>query len=673
MTELEKIPWRKRLNTRIIASLTIAVLLPLSLFYIVSARTATQELLEDVEETLVKTVEQGNTHLARFISEIATDLQPSPAEPDPLSLEADQLALYLSYLLRLEPAVEALSLVDAAGREKARISRTAVILPHQLRDLAEDDAMAAIRENRVCFGPTTLSSDGIPLLSVAVPLGFSGRPHGMLLATISLRRVFRQISEIAHGFENIFIVDPAGTVIGHPDFSLVLARADFSTSPAVARALALRPGIHTPMLTYTNAQGKRVEGMGLRNETLGWGVIAEMERRKALAGVYTIRTAFAVTFLIVAALGVGASLLIGRKISAVIAAIRQAVRAVGSGQFPGEIDLGAAPELVALSNDLNATVARLKDYQAHIEHDVETLNDMVRQRTRSLQQAYDELQQRDRELRQTQAALVETEKLVSLGQLVAGVVHEVNNPLSYIWNDLATMRRGFQSIHRLGQLCLRCSETTAPSARHELARQVEELCREETLSETLDTMTRAFERISTGLERIRKIIADLRDFSRMGKAEREPADLNKAIRSTLSMVQYDIRKKQIQVTTELARLPLVECSPVKISQVLLNILLNAIQAVGEKGHIWITTRAADQAVTISIRDDGHGIPPEIIGKIFDPFFTTREKGRGTGLGLSVSYGIIKEHNGNIDVASAPGAGAEFIVTLPVRPAKSGSE
>ena len=668
MSEIQSIPWYQRLSTKLIAALTLSILLPLLLFYIISDRTATRELLAEAAANLAEVTERSNDSLASFLMETAVDLRTSPVEPDPLSLEERDLTLYLSYLLRLKPAMDSISLVTADGREKARISRTEVVLPDELRDMAESEAMVAIRENRFYFGDTSISSEGIPVVSVALPLGFELVPQGMLLARVSLYQLFHRIDRPAERAGIVYIVDSSGKVIAHPDFSLVLSGTDFSESPPVAASLNLPPGFQTPMLHYTNIQGENVEGMGRRNELLGWSIVAEVRRSEALGGVYTIRTAFAATFFAASILGIAASLLIGRRASGIVGAIQRAARDIGRGDFSRELHLSGTPELAALSDDFNVMAGKLKDYQAHVERDVEVLNEMVRKRTQSLQGAYDELAKRERELRETQSALVQTEKLASLGQLVAGVVHEVNNPLSYIWNDLSVMRGHFQTLRRLGNLSSRFAQTDDPAARQQLGREIAQLCEEEEIDETLEILGRTFERTTSGLESIRKIISDLRDFSRMGKAEREPTDLNKTIQSTLTMLKYDIRSKGIEVETDLAELPLVECSAVKISQVLLNIILNAVQAVRKNGRIWITSRGADDSVTILVRDDGPGIPEEIRDRIFDPFFTTKERGKGTGLGLSISYGIIREHNGSISLTSAPGAGAEFAITLPIRSA-----
>ncbi len=273
----------------------------------------------------------------------------------------------------------------------------------------------------------------------------------------------------------------------------------------------------------------------------------------------------------------------------------------------------------------------------------------------------------NRALREAQAALVQTEKLASLGQLAAGIAHEINNPIAYVANNLAVLRRDVPAAlqvldkYREGREALR-------SAAPDLAAEAERLEQEIDLPYIRDSLNRLFERSLDGLKRVRDIVRNLRDFARLDEADFKEADLNAALESTLEIAGHEIKKNAVQLRTHLAPLPPVLCHPGKVNQVFLNVLLNAVQAA-PGGAVEVRTRPDEAAggVAIEVQDDGRGIPVEHLPHIFDPFFTTKPIGQGTGLGLSVSYGIIRDHGGSIDVESEVGRGTLFRIRLPLRP------
>jgi len=273
-------------------------------------------------------------------------------------------------------------------------------------------------------------------------------------------------------------------------------------------------------------------------------------------------------------------------------------------------------------------------------------------------------------LREAQAALVQTEKLASLGQLAAGMAHEINNPVAYVTNNLAVLRRDVPAAlevldkYREGRESLR---SVAP----EIVAEVERLETDIDLPYIRESLPRLFERSLDGLARVRDIVKNLRDFARLDEADFKEADLNASLNSTLEIAGHEIKAKSIDLQTHFAELPPVLCHPGKINQVFLNVLLNAVQASQPGGAIEVRTRQDDSApgsgVAIEVRDTGCGIRGEHLPHIFDPFFTTKPVGEGTGLGLSVSYGIIRDHGGSIEVESEVGRGTLFRIRLPLRP------
>jgi signal transduction histidine kinase len=274
------------------------------------------------------------------------------------------------------------------------------------------------------------------------------------------------------------------------------------------------------------------------------------------------------------------------------------------------------------------------------------------------------LAEQNRQLRETQAALVQSEKLASLGQLAAGLAHEVNNPVAYVTNNLAVLRRDVLATMDLLDKYREGREKLALAA-PETAAEAERIEQEIDLAYIQENLARQFDRSLEGLARVRDIVVNLRDFARLDEAEFKEADVNAGIESTVEILRYEIRKKEIHLEMRLQELPPLLCHPGKINQVLLNLLANAVQACETGGRIEVRTRVEDGAVLIEVEDNGSGISPEHLPRVFDPFFTTKPVGQGTGLGLSISYGIVRDHGGTIEVESEPGQGSLFRVRLPL--------
>lgn len=269
-------------------------------------------------------------------------------------------------------------------------------------------------------------------------------------------------------------------------------------------------------------------------------------------------------------------------------------------------------------------------------------------------------------LRRAQAIIVENEKMAGLGQMVAGVAHEINNPLAFITSNVAMLQRDFTELVELVRLHESVWPTVARDA-PEVARQIGELRRICELDETMNTLPDLLNRTAEGLKRIRRIVEDLRLFARLDEGEVNEADLNKGIESTATIIQGHARTRDVQLKLELSPLPRVTCHAARVNQVVMNLLSNAIDACEPGGMVTVRTGNEDDHVRIDVIDTGRGITPAIRGRIFDPFFTTKPIGKGTGLGLSISYGIIHDHGGTIEVDSTPGAGSRFTVRLPLRP------
>ncbi len=274
-------------------------------------------------------------------------------------------------------------------------------------------------------------------------------------------------------------------------------------------------------------------------------------------------------------------------------------------------------------------------------------------------------------LRETQAALVQTEQLASLGRLAAGVAHEINNPIAFVINNLAVLRRDVQAalavLEKYGE-GREAFSRSEPALMAEVARLEDEM----DLAYFRENHDRMFDSSADGLRRIRAIVQNLRDFARLGEAEYKEVDLNAALRSALDTLRHEAEQKGVRVEAGLHDIPPVACHPGKINQVFFHVLQNAIQASDRGGLIEIRTRPdGDGAVVVEVEDQGAGIRPEDLPHIFEPFFTTKPVGAGAGLGLSVSYGIIRDHGGSLEVESTVGRGSLFRIRLPTKPTVPG--
>jgi signal transduction histidine kinase len=294
---------------------------------------------------------------------------------------------------------------------------------------------------------------------------------------------------------------------------------------------------------------------------------------------------------------------------------------------------------------------------------IDTLEAAVEERTRKLSQANEALQAEIIERRHLESQLVQSEKLASIGQLAAGVAHEINNPIGYICSNFSTLDSYLSNLFEI----LAAYEAGEPDMPAAPAGRLARLRERIGLSFLKEDVPSLMQESKEGIARVRQIVQDLKDFSRVDSAQEwQLADLHHGIDSTLNIVASEVRYRA-DVVREYGRLPEIECLPSQINQVVMNLVVNAAHAMGrERGLITLRTGADGDRVWFEVADNGSGIAPEVLPRIFDPFFTTKPVGQGTGLGLSLSYGIVQKHHGRIDVQSAPGRGTTFRVVLPVR-------
>ena len=304
---------------------------------------------------------------------------------------------------------------------------------------------------------------------------------------------------------------------------------------------------------------------------------------------------------------------------------------------------------------------RTKALEAALQEN-EKINRAMQRAKEQLEQEKEEQRKLIAKLEESDKQLLQSEKLASIGQLAAGVAHEINNPIGFVNSNLGTLKNYANDLLQLIG-AYEAAESLLPASlpKEHLAAVRQKIDLSYLREDIISLITESID----GTARVRQIVQDLRDFSRTGQVDWSRVDLHTGLDSTINLVWNEIKFKA-DVVREYGNLPLVECIPSQINQVFMNLLVNAAHAITQHGTISLRSGQEGERVWLSVSDTGVGIPPEQLSKIFDPFFTTKPIGQGTGLGLSVSYGIINKHGGHIHVDSQPGQGTTFTVWLPIQ-------
>ncbi len=320
----------------------------------------------------------------------------------------------------------------------------------------------------------------------------------------------------------------------------------------------------------------------------------------------------------------------------------------------------------------------LQEINATLEEkntDLDVKNKKIAMQSRMLEQTVEQLNKQNEQLAETlqklksaQSQLIQSEKMASLGQLTAGIAHEINNPINFVYAGIDTLEMSIKNMREVLAIYNEL-ETTEPEKHTALIGKIKRLKKEvdfENIQADIDEM---IDHIKHGAERTVEIVKSLRTFSRLDENVMKPSNIHENIESTLVMLRNQYRDN-IEIIKDYGDIPLVECMSSQINQALMNILSNAIQAIDKQGTITIRTRLdQNEKIQISLKDTGKGMDEKTQARIFEPFFTTKEVGEGTGLGLAITHGIIDRHNGKIEVRSEIGQGTEFLITLPVEQAK----
>lgn len=463
----------------------------------------------------------------------------------------------------------------------------------------------------------------------------SGRVVGYIEQMITLNRGFLQKLKARMKLELMIFKDNAQLVVGsHPDFSLYgkdFFRSHFETGSESFFELAIR-GVPYGFLVYP-----------LSWDQTPFYIALGASKSDAKAVLKNVNYAFL------------------SVVSAVILLLLLTIIVSSSWVLKPLYDLVEA--LQSFESQEQAITIPVKN-DTEIGLLTESFNEMSRkiwQARTALRGKISELESANKELKDTQTKLVHSAKMVSLGQLVAGVAHELNNPIGFIYSNMMHLR---EYSERLIQLVELAEKNPAALAKAKEDAEFDFIVKD---------LPKLIASCEDGARRTRDIVLGLRNFSRLEEAKLTDIDLRVSLDTTLNLLSGEI-KNRIEVHKTYEPVPMIKGYASQINQVFMNILSNAVQAIEGNGRIWISMmpvkggpKGAEGAVQVSIQDSGKGMPPAVLEKIFDPFFTTKGVGQGTGLGLSISYGIIHNHGGEIQVRSEVGVGTEFIVVLLTKP------
>ena len=560
-------------------------------------------------------------------------------------LSPDQQRYDFIRLMRQAPAITEAAYLDQNGKEQLRVSRLEPDVIASGRDFSTSPRFTEALKDETWFGPVYFRRGSDPYMTVAV--AHAGSNPGVTVAEVNLKLIWDVVSTVHKGEGGYaFVTTSTGRLIAHPDLSLVLRDTDLSGLPAVAAALPGRGGARDYDLARW-LDGSLVLAAHASVARLGWIVFVQLPLREAMAPLVesVIQTLSLMGLGVMMATVAGTFL--ARRMVVPIRQLEDGAERFGAGDLSERIVIRTGDEIETLAQRFNAMASR-------IQESYETLEAKVEERTRDLNTSLDDLQK-------TQSRLVQSEKLASLGQLTAGIAHEIKNPLNFV-NNFASLSK--ELVDELTEM-LQVADLD-PKIRAE-ADEIAEL-----LKNNLDKVVQHGKRADS-------IVKNMLLHSRTGSGEHRPVDINALVEESLNLAYHGARAAKPSFNVTLVRdfdpeAGLADIYPQEITRVLLNLMSNGFYATekridgAEPGYaptLAVSTRDRGDTVEIRVRDNGTGIPDGVKAKMFDPFFTTKPAGEGTGLGLSLSHDIVaKQHGGTLDVATEPGQFTEFTITLP---------
>jgi two-component system NtrC family sensor kinase len=554
-------------------------------------------------------------------------------------------------LLRQTPAITEVIQLDGAGKERLRLSRLEPDSVDSGTDRSQEPYFKQATANQVWYGPVYFRRGSEPYMTLAV--AHAGRSSGVTVAEVNLKLIWDVILAIRVGEHGLaYITDARGRLVAHPDIGLVLRDTDMAALPQVAAAIS---AAH-----QANGGGTMAKAVDLNGQpelsahapipAVGWLVFVEQPVDEALAPIHVALERGLLLLAVALIVAIGAGAWLGRRMAVPIRQLAAGAKLLGEGDLAHRIAIRSGDEIETLADRFNVMAS-------HIQESYATLEAKVEARTRELSRSLEDL-------RTTQHRLVQSEKLASLGQLTAGIAHEIKNPLNFV-NNFAGL--SVELVDELRTLVTGSADSLNPAVRAEI-------------DEVAALLRSNLEKIKQHGQRADSIVKNMLLHSRQDGGERRSVDLNAMVEESLNLAFHGARAERPGFNIDLVRqldptVGALEIYPQELTRVLLNLFSNGFYATharkeasgdpGFKPTLTVTTRVLGERVEIRVHDNGTGIPDSVKAQIFNPFFTTKPAGEGTGLGLSISYDIVvKQHGGMLDVETMPGQFTEFILSLP---------
>lgn len=654
------------LRFRMTVLVLLAVVPPMLLAIFFASYQAAQIIRQEASQNIGSKAQTLTNSVSRWEEQNVLALRNLSIQPGIVSMDAKRQKRILQRTASIYTDAYTVSTTGLDGNNIARHDQ------EQLKNYSDRHWFrAAVAGNKIARQTVISRTTGKPGICLAAPIRKESTPQpisssnqqqlgaiqGVVALCTHLTKLTEEVGAVRLGETGFaFLVDEKGQVLAHPDTKLVSGKelADVSSYLPVKAVLQGNRNLSS----FVDQAGVAWLFQGHRLDN-GWAVIILQQTSEVLQQEGKF---WQITIMVanIAVLAVGAlTWLLATRLIEPITQLTTAATSLSQGELDQRVKIRRNDELGILAQVFNRMAGQLHSSFARLE------------------KMNAELQIRLQQLKQAQSQVIQSEKMSSLGQLVAGVAHEINNPINFIYGNLQHTEEYTKNLLELIRLYQQYYPEPLPDIQEKaIACDLEYLISD--LPQVLHSM-------QVGADRIREIVLSLRTFARLDEAEMKVVDIHTGIDSTLLILQHRLKCKPnhpaIEVIQEYGDLPLVQCYPGQLNQVFMNLLANAIDALEEASSCKSNPQAAlssykiliqtaqndNNWVIIKITDTGIGMTQDVSSQMFDPFFTTKPVGKGTGLGLSISYQIITEkHQGQLKCISAPGQGTEFIIKIPVR-------
>ena len=622
----------RKLGFKIALPFTLVGLLPLFIGIFFLFKYTEGLIRDDACNNLGSLAKNTEEEVCRFMDSCVADIKilAESEDMENTNIHVDKKLLAMRKIQDYYKRFEDITMIDTKGRV---ITSTTYNYRGEWR--SKKWFLEAIKGNVYVSDAHVILDPYKVVIAIAVPLiDENGKIQAALVGQLNMERMWEVTDHITIGKTGfVAIVNDQRCFVAHPSKEKLFQQAPFD--PDKQSGIVEDAGTDSEIFIYNTE--KYICKMGY--ESPRWQIVVAQERRDALSNLSRLKYKVIYTLIISLALVILTSIFVSRRIVSPILALIHGMSRVSDGDLSYKASIKSKDEIGLLVVSFNDMIVRLDKARQEIQSKTEALHDAFNKISLLNVTLEKKVEERTKELREKQHQLVQAGKLAAIGQLGAGVAHELNNPIAGILGYTQFM--------------------------------LDILSKENLKTEDVHTFKKYLQHIENGSRRCKEIIQNLLQFARKSPEDFISLNVNGVMEDTLSLIEHQLLVNKIGVIKNLAEgVNQIVGNPIQLQQVFTNIIVNAQQAMPEGGQLFISTRNENETVIIEFKDTGCGIPEEYKDRIFEPFFTTKMNWKGTGLGLSICYDIIKKHNGNIVVNSPLGKGAVFTIILPVKSDKN---